>query len=1121
FSGSATRKPVGQAAVELLFDNQDGRVGGPYANYAEIAIRRVVTRDGLSQYFLNGTHCRRRDITDIFLGTGMGPRSYAIIEQGMISRVIDAKPEDLRVYVEETAGISKYKERRRETENRIRHTRENLDRLNDLREELEKQLQNLARQSESAEKYKLFKAEESTFSEQLAALKWREYDADLQNKEAVIRSELNRLEAKQADVSALTKALEVERLQQADCHEQFNTIQKQFYMVAGQISRLEQTLQHHKDRENQLNQDKIEAQTALDRAQEHLQQDNVEIQAIQDRLVALEPEHQTAMVEYDAQQEVVLTGEQNLEAWRDQAEQIRQNTQVPVKKAEVEKTNIAHLEEQLRKAHEKKEKLVTELENLNRSEGADIQTLEARINDFSQNLEKLANNISQLRTQKQSYLETLRQLKQDIDADQSLLQKLEGRKASLEALQQAALGKQQGSVNVWLSEHHLGQNKRLAESIRVTPKWTKAVETVLSDTLEAVILSSADNIGQVLSAISDLPDGNLSIIYPSDNLKCSPKAAPTLLEKIENQPALLEQGLWSALVDFMHPIYIAETFSEAQALLSTLPEFSSVITMDGIWLSQGWVRFSKSTDPHSGILAREEALTELSSSICSLEEKLNKNNNDLQVLEKNLENCEDLFDNLLNEQRQTERNYNASQSDLKVHVNRLEQQKIRLTQIESEIREIGENGAHWQAQINEKRRVLQAALEEMADLEAQRFAHEAKKQDHELLLRHARQILKEQKEKEHQLAIQCQTSMTQLKALSTNIERSKMEIESILERRVNIEKNLDENRTPVKAIHDELEKHLSEHATLEQALTLARENVHASDEKLQQYEKAKQVLGQDIESLRADLEAMRLDSQTLKVHRQNALDALKDVQKAPEEILVTVPPEANSALWQEALERVGRRIQRLGPINLVAIEEFTAAKERKTYLDKQNEDLQEALTTLDQAISKIDKETRARFKETFNNINENFKVLFPKLFGGGQAYLSLTGEDLLDTGIAVVARPPGKRNSLIQQLSGGEKALTAVALVFAFFQLNPAPFCMLDEVDAPLDDSNVGRFCNLVKNLSETVQFIYITHNKLAMEMAEQLQGVTMREPGVSRIVTVDVSEAEALAQKEGIPNAN
>lgn len=1106
FSGSTSRKPVGQATVELLFDNSQGKLGGEYANYGEIAIKRQVTRDGQSNYFLNGQRCRRRDITDIFLGTGLGPRSYAIIEQGMISRVIEAKPEDLRVFLEEAAGISKYKERRKETENRIQHTQENLARLNDLRGELDSQLQRLQRQAAAAEKYKILKDQEGILGAQLAALAWKRLDQDLQNYESAIRDLATQFEAEQAQFQHLKTDQEKQRIAHSEANDALNEVQKRYYSVGAEIARFEQAIAHHQERQAQLKADKEEAHHSLLQAQNQLQQDQAQISELQDKVAELEPQYErgtlTAQVALEQQQQA----ESELEKWREKFAQLQEMSQAPTRQAEAEKARITQLERQIQQAQTRQERLEAELKQLALPDPQEIAIYEEKINLLQDQLHDIALNLEACLSKKEQANNTMNDLRPQIKTMEQHLNELQGQQAALCALQAAALGKDESARQQWLEHHQLTDQPYLAEKISVQSGWELAVEVVLGGFLEALGLKEGQ-LHTLSAGLQDLQEVGISLIEWQADAQAIPN---------EHSLAACIQGCQSlpkSLYQLLANVRTAADLTQAHKILPQLEGQGSIITPQGCWLGQGWMKMPAKRSNEQGVLAREEKLKQLKQEIQLEQDKL-------AVLQTQLDECAETLKTIELE-RETYQFDKAQfhqemvnlQSEQRIKRNRLEQGQKRLNQIQQELAECQELSSHTQLEVNAARSNLQVALEQMAHYTEEIALLSEQKNLMQEEIHQARSKVKETNAQLQNITLNLQTYRTQLTSLRSNVERFQQQIEQITTRINHIEQLLEKNDEPVAGLKEELEESLEKRILLESELSSARDHLAQIENNLRAQEKQYNQHEQNINQIRQDIERNKMEWQALTVRKEGAIEKLKNSQETVESLLAVLPPEATEEKWQEDLTEVEQKIQRLGAINLAAIEEYEAAQQRKEYLDSQCNDLTEAMTTLENAIKKIDRETRVKFKETFDKVNTNFVELFPRLFGGGQGALVMTGEDLLDTGISVIARPPGKKNSTIAQLSGGEKALTAVALVFSIFQLNPAPFCLLDEVDAPLDDNNVGRFCNLVKEMSKTVQFIYISHNKVAMEMAEQLQGITMREPGVSRLVSVDIEEAQSMAQ--------
>ncbi|MDN3639404.1 chromosome segregation protein SMC [Simiduia curdlanivorans] len=1102
FNGSAGRKPVGQASIELVFDNSEGKLLGEYASYAEISIRRKVTRDAQNFYYLNGNKCRRRDITDIFLGTGLGPRSYAIIEQGMISRLIEARPEDLRIFIEEAAGISKYKERRRDTENRIRRTHENLERLTDIRDELERQISRLERQAQAAEKYGEYKKEERELKAQLQALRYRV----LAEQVAVKRTAIRELEV---DVEAFVSAqvnkdtlIEKYRVQYTELGDKFNEVQGRYYAIGSDIARIEQTITHTQDRVRQLTVDLEQTRRDCKEAEEHLRLDADKAEGWQAELLEIEPELEMVQSAGDNSGELLLEAEEQMQQWQMEWDEFNQSASEPRQKAEVQQSRIQHLEQVQSRLLERIRKLDDEKSQLTAGD------VEEEIAELSEQLSELELDGEEKRGRNEQIGDDINELREannhisnTLDEKKSRLQTLRGRHASLEALQQAALGEQNKVVTRWLENQNLADKPRLAEGLRVRDGWDKAVETVLGNNLQAVCTDGLDSVAAVLDSLTQ---GQLLLVDGSAQVTAATSTKATTLD------SFIEADV--SIASLVGQVYAVESLAEALALRSNLSANESVITKDAIWIGPNWLRVVRDTDATAGVIARKQELEEISAEIAELEALVSSQSEQQSLGRERLKELEQSREQLrrsLDEHGKRFSELKAQLSGRQVRVEQILERKKRITAEVSEAREQMELEAE---NLSEARMTLEEAIDAMERDTGKREELMTRRDGIRAKLDEARQKARHDKDRSHELAMRVQSLRTQLQAIQSGMSRLQEQSVRLTERREQLEAALSDNHDPIEEYKLELEALLEKRVSIEAELGTARKALETVEHDLRAAEQQRNRAEQDVQKVRGNLEQERLAAQTLEVQKQGFENQLKEEEFELEALLEALPEDAQEEPMVQTLEQIGNRITRLGPINLAAIEEYKSESERKHYLDAQNADLMEALDTLENAIRRIDRETRTRFKETFDQVNSGLQELFPKVFGGGHAYLELTGEDLLDTGIAIMARPPGKRNSTIHLLSGGEKALTAIALVFSIFRLNPAPFCMLDEVDAPLDDANVGRYARMVEEMSAHVQFIYITHNKIAMEMAHQLLGVTMHEPGVSRLVTVDVEEAAELA---------
>ena len=1099
FNGSVNRQPVGQASIELIFDNSDGKIGGEYASYAEISIKRLVSREGQSEYYLNRTRCRRRDITDIFLGTGLGPRSYAIIEQGMITRLIESKPEELRIFIEEAAGISKYKERRKETESRMRRTRENLERLIDIRDELERQLQHLQRQAQAAEKYSQFKEEERELKAQLLAQQCRALDEQITAITRAIGEAEVKLESVHAEHQSVETAIEQHRVEHTDRTDAFNKAQATYYTLGSEVTRIEQTIKHQQERGRQLNEDLSQTRENLSQAESHLGDDRDKLQRWEVELVDLTPELELLKEVELESTEALSSAEEAMNNWQHQWDEFNQHAAEPRQQAEVQQSRIQHLEQALQRIQNRTQQLDEEKQGLASGPadseiaelGEQAAEIELTMAEYELRGDALVEELLDTREQGGTLSTSLNDVR-------SSVQQLHGRQASLEALQQAALGDSAAGVSEWLESRQVADKPRLLEQMDVEDGWQLAVETVLGDYLQAVCV---DNIGELGHMLDTLEQGQLALV------ESLPGAGDVTADSLSSK--VRSSGMSTGL---LAGVRVASDLAQAMQMRSSLALHESVITPEGVWLGANWLRVTRHADEQGGAIARKQQLEELA---LALTEKEGQAEHIQQQLQQNLEQQREREEQGQQCQRELQsatRQHAQVSAELSAHQAKLEQINARRERVNVEIDESRAQFRHEQESMAEARQILSAAIEKMESDSQQRETLLSQRDQTRNTLDSSRQKARHDKDASHQLAMRDQSLQTQRNAMRESIDRTTGQVSQLTERRDALQATLSENDNPIGDLQVELEEQLEQRLVAEAELSEKRELVAEVEQQLREAEQNRAAIEHRAQSVRAELEKERLSNQGLKVQRENVGLQLKESEHQLEDVLQALPEEASENEWQLRLERVANRISRLGPINLAAIDEYTLQSERKNYLDVQSEDLESALDTLESAIRKIDKETRSRFRDTFDKVNSGLQELFPRVFGGGSAYLELTGDDLLDTGITIMARPPGKKNSTIHLLSGGEKALTAIALVFSIFELNPAPFCMLDEVDAPLDDANVARYARMVKEMSDRVQFIFITHNKITMEMADQLMGVTMHEPGVSRLVTVDVEEAAELA---------
>jgi len=1102
FNGSSSRKPIGAASVELLFDNTDTTLEGQYAKYAEIAIRREVTRDGISNYFLNGTKCRRKDITGVFLGTGLGPRSYSIIEQGMISRLIEAKPEEMRVFLEEAAGISKYKERRRETSNRIKHTKENLDRLLDVLEEVEKQIKHLDRQAKTAKRYGRYKDEERRTAAELLALRTKDLDDRADQADRHLGERKTRLEEAIAEQRRLEALIEEARVTQSDRSDAFNAVQGRFYKVGSEIARLEQSIEHaHELKERQIK-DLEQAVQGAHEIREHIDKDESDIAQLELTLNELVPGLEQARQSEKSSAESLQRAEEALAEWQEQSDDCTARFNEAQQQCNVEQTRSEQIESRIQSFSERRLKLdeaksgasAEELKsNFDELTAQELRKRQAR-DEFDRHLVDIADKIRKLREQDTK-------LTRLVDERRAVLQAAQGKYASMDALQKAALGEGDEGIQEWLESAGLDKNRKVAQTLDVADGWDKAVETVLGGYLQAICVS---DITPVTESIAKLRSGDITILQEQGGDPELFDVSDTLAAKVTGAPKSVHQ--------ILSQVRVAESLNNALSIRETIGDDGSVITADGIWLGHQWLRVSRDKDAKAGVLSREHDMRRLKGEIREFQARFDSATKLLQDGRIRLNQLEERRDTVQRDAGSLLSEYSETKAALDAAKYRMDQANARQVAIAEETSEVDNYQISAEEQLRESRRCFSQAEESLKEIETQREALEARRVELRTELQRVREQADEDRQTVQNITIQFESRRTSKDSAAQNLDRMQSQLEQFQSREIEIREQLEQRQAPMADNKKALEEQLANRVTIEEELGAARQLVEQVETELRELDQSRMQADQSVEEARSHVNEAEMGLRELRVRREGFAEQIGQTDFEYDNLIDEIDESASLDLWEEKLEKNRRRIDRLGPINLAAIDEFKEQSERKEYLDSQLEDLNDALATLEGAIRKIDKETRSRFRETYDNVNIGFQRLFPKLFGGGHAYLELTGDDLLLAGVTVMARPPGKRNSTIQLLSGGEKALTAVALVFAIFELNPAPFCLLDEVDAPLDDANVGRFCNILQEMSEKVQFVFITHNKVTMELSRQLTGVTMEEPGVSRLVSVDLDEAVKMA---------
>ena len=1108
FNGTTSRKQASRSSVELVFDNADHRAGGQWSQFTEIAVRRVLTRDGNSSYYINNQPVRRRDVQDVFLGTGLGPRAYAIIGQGTISRIIESKPEELRLFLEEAAGVSKYKERRRETENRLGDTRENLTRVEDILRELNSNLERLEKQAEVAARYNALQSDATKKQHQLWFLKRAESEADQAKVKAEAEKSLNDLEARTAELRHVEADLEKVRQAHYAAGDQVNQAQGKLYEASAEVGRLEGAIRFVVEGRQRVEQRLLQLREQVAQWSTRREEAEAEIETLAGKGVDAEEQAITLaaqLEEHDARlpdlEEAQQRAQEAANTQRTAVTQVQQQIQVLA-------ADQRNIDDQVRQLSQRAERLESDQRALAAPD-------EARLQDVAEQLAAAQEAASEAEARLHELQETVPQLDDDrrtrqqaVNTESARQAELSARLEALRALQEKV--KTDGKLAPWLAKHGLDGMQGLWSRIHVEQGWENALEAALRERMGALEISRLDMVrGFLGSDERDAPPAKLAFFSPpSGGVAPTGGALPRLSELLR----LNDAGLQALLTDWLHDCFTAPSFEEALALRDKLPPGGVVYVKSGHAVSAHGVNFYAQDSEQSGLLARQQ---------------------EMKILERQLR-----AQALLNDEARTalvraEAAYadaaqrlvgargEAAQTQSRAH--ELQVENLRLTQLAEQARA---RSAQLASDIGE----VNAQLEE---LQERRVAAEARFEELDLQLADAQEQHAQLDERVIEAGRQLTASREQHRSLERQAQEATFAQRSLEARRGELNRAIETASQQSVALTDENERAQAElarlsdaaaQAGLQDALALKSEREAALGAQRSQYDdltlklrasdERRLQLERELDPMRQRITEFQLKEQAARLGYEQYQQLLADAQADVEAIAQSIETDkVRLTGLQGEIDRLHREVAALGAVNLAALDELNLARERKTFLDAQSADLNEAIGTLEDAIRKIDGETRELLGGTFKTVNEHFSRMFPELFGGGNARLVMTGDEILDAGVQVLAQPPGKKNQTIHLLSGGEKALTAIALVFAIFQLNPAPFCLLDEVDAPLDDANTERYAKLVTAMSRETQFLFISHNKIAMEMAEQLIGVTMQEQGVSRIVAVDMEAAASLVE--------
>ena len=1104
FNGTNTRKPASRASVELVFDNADQRAGGQWGQFGEIAVKRVLTRDGTSSYYLNNQPVRRRDVQDVFLGTGLGPRAYAIIGQGTISRIIESRPEDLRLFLEEAAGVSKYKERRRETENRLSDTRENLTRVEDILRELNANLEKLEKQAEVALRYNKLSSEVSLKQQQLWFLKRTESEADQSKVKADAHGAVIALESRVADLRHIEAELETVRQAHYSAGDQVNQAQGRLYEASTEVGRLEAEIRFVVEGRQRVEQRLITLKEQAAQWATRSDDAQAEIENLSELAMvgAEKTEMLAAQVEDQAQQLPDL--EEALRAAQKIANEQRASVGQVQQQIQVLAADQRSIEEQSRQLGSRRERLSADRNALAAPDEARLANLQSQLAQVQETASVAEARLHELQETVPQLDEKRRTQQQAVNAESARQSDLSARMEALKTLQEKV--KTDGKLQPWLAKHGLDSLQGLWSRIHIEQGWENALEGALRERLGALEVSRLD---MVRAFGSDAPPAKLAFYSPP--LAAAPEKAPSL-PRLADLLRIHDAGQQGVMAEWLNGCYTSASFEDALASRDKLQPGELIFVKTGHAVGRYSVSFYAPDSEQAGLLARAQEIE-------NLEKQLRAQALIGEESRSALVRAESAYADA--SQRMVLVRREASESQSRFHG--LQVETLRLSQM-------AEQARMRSAQIADDLAEVDAQL---SDLQERRFTAEGRFEELDMQLadtqeRHAQldervitaeRKLNECREQQRSLERQSQEAVFSMRSLDARKAELSRAIETAAQQASTVSLEAQRAHDELARLNDAaaqggLQDALSVKLEREKDLGARRSEYDDLTAKLRASDERRLQLERELDPLRQRITEFQLKEQAARLGFEQYTQLLADA-KADLELVATSIAEGSVRLvgLQSEIDRINREIAALGAVNLAALDELAATRERKQFLDSQSADLNEAMNTLVEAIKKIDGETRELLSGTFNAVNEHFGRMFPELFGGGNARLVITGDEILDSGVQVIAQPPGKKNQTIHLLSGGEKALTAIALVFAIFQLNPAPFCLLDEVDAPLDDANTERYAKLVSSMSKETQFLFISHNKIAMEMAKQLIGVTMQEQGVSRIVAVDMDAAVSMAE--------
>ncbi len=1104
FNGTNNRKPASRASVELVFDNADHRAGGQWGQFSEIAVKRILTRDGNSSYYINNQPVRRRDVQDVFLGTGLGPRAYAIIGQGTISRIIESRPEELRLFLEEAAGVSKYKERRRETENRLSDTRENLTRVEDILRELNANLEKLEKQAAVAQQFNALQADVTLKQNQQWYLKRSESEADQLKVRLDAEKAVNELESRVADLRHVEADLEAIRQAHYAAGDHVNQAQGLLYEASAEVGRLEAEIRFVVEGRQRVEQRLVQLREQAVQWDGRKEAAQAEIATLADQAIEAEEAAMTLSAQVDEQAQALPDLEEALRQAQARASEQRASVTQVQQQIQVLAADQRNVEEQSRQLNVRRERLTVDRNALAAPDEQRLFNLQNQLAAAKEAAETADARLHELQEQVPQLDEDRRTRQQAVNTEGSRQTALSARMEALKALQDKV--RTDGKLKPWLAKHGLDALQGLWSRIHVEPGWENALEAALRERLGALEVSRLD---MVRAFGADAPPARLAFYSPPQAaIAGNGSALPSLADLLR----LNDAGQQALFAEWLHGCRTAPGLEEALASRENLLPGEVIYVKSGHAVTRHSVSFYAPDNEQAGLLARAQEIENLDK---QLKAQALITDEARSALVRAEAAYADAAQRLVSARRE------ASEAQSRAHEVQVE--TLRLSQLAEQTRARSEQIAGDLAEVDgqledlqERRITAEGRFEELDMQLADSQERHAQLDEHVIEADRRLSACREQQrglERRAQEAAFTQRSLAARQAeLTRAIETAGEQARELAVDEQRAQEEL--SRLTAAAAQAGLQSALALKLERESQLGAQRSTYDDLTARLRASDERRLKLERELDPMRQRITDFQLKEQAARLGLEQYTQLLADAQ-ADLGVIAKSIADGNVRLQglQGEIDRLHREIGALGAVNLAALEELTTARERKGFLDAQTADLTDAMTTLEDAIRKIDGETRELLSGTFNVVNEHFGRMFPELFGGGNARLVMTGDEILDSGVQVMAQPPGKKNQTIHLLSGGEKALTAIALVFAIFQLNPAPFCLLDEVDAPLDDANTERYAKLVTSMSRETQFLFISHNKIAMEMAEQLIGVTMQEQGVSRIVAVDMESAVGLAE--------